>query len=264
MKATIDRKTLAKALTAAYAAVPKRRSTLPALEGFLLRAENHHLTITGNNLEQAVICRVPATITKVGSAVVPAKALLGTITNSKEDSVALSVTGKALQVTAGRATSKLEGSDPKDYPPVPRAPRSMKPINGLLEAMHQVAFAAATDQSRLVLTTVAIMPTDKGTDVATADGFRLAVHSLKGKYPKALVPRETVLLAHKLLQGQDDVRMAVSEGSPPRLFFQAGDTTIVSQLVEGTFPNYTLLIPKDGTPLYFKIGVLPDVGCCWR
>jgi DNA polymerase-3 subunit beta len=120
----------------------------------------------------------------------------------------------------------------------------------LREAITQVVFSAATDDSRPVLTGVDIVVEGDQLTLAAADGFRLAVRTLKLKKKVAekqevIVPAKALAELNRLLQDQDEPVQMTFNKNKTQVMFRLKDVELVAQLIQGTFPDYSRLIPKD-------------------
>lgn len=201
MKATVKTLELRAAIAKVGLAIPKR-ATLPVLKGVLLKAQDSHLLITGCDMEKLITAAVKARVTHGGALVVPVIILRELLGKIKADTITVETSKHTLKIEASGMVTSIEGQDPKDYPPIPRMPRAVRPAPHLVEAMNTVLFAAATETTRPVLTTVCVKPNGGTTDFVTADGFRLARLRVRGKYPNMLVPRDSVTVAGKVLSGE--------------------------------------------------------------
>ncbi len=230
------------------------RSTLPVAQNILIVAEESRLKLVATNLEMATTCWVGAKVEEEGSITVPAR-LLGEFVNSLPNelvSIEMPAGGRTVQFTCGRFQAHMNGIDADDFPPVPEVGESMTAeigADGLREGIVRVAMAAATDESRPVLTGINLEFEGERLTLAAADGFRLAVYrmplsrAVEGK-TTIIVPARTLTEIHRLLGEQEEpVYVAVNEQRSQALF-RLNSAEIVTQLIQGTFPNYSQVIPQ--------------------
>jgi DNA polymerase-3 subunit beta len=229
------------------------RSTLPILANVLLAAEHGRLKLGATNLEMAITTWVAAEAAKDGTLTVPARPLTEFVATLPEDEdVTLSATGTKARVASGKTEATLHGMDAEDFPVVPSIAGDplIKIEPSLLKSMvDQVAFAAATDDSRPVLAGVLFRLDPGKLTMAAADGFRLAVReqdvAFAGQPTSVIVPAKTLVAVARLVEGSDDpVEISVSDNRSQALF-RAENVEVVSRLVDGNFPNYGQIIPKE-------------------
>ncbi|MBN2404937.1 MAG: DNA polymerase III subunit beta [Coriobacteriia bacterium] len=230
------------------------RSTLPVAQNILIVAEESRLKLVATNLEMATTCWVGAKVEEEGSITVPAR-LLGEFVSSLPNelvTIEMPTGGRTVQFTCGRFQAHMNGIDADDFPPVPQVGEAMTAeigADGLREGVVRVAMAAATDESRPVLTGINLEFEGERLTLAAADGFRLAVYRLplsravSGK-TTVIVPAKTLIEIHRLLGDQEEpVYVAVNEQKSQALF-RLNSAEVVTQLIQGTFPNYSQVIPQ--------------------
>ena len=234
------------------------RATLPVTQNVLLSIDQSMLRLSATNLEIAMTTWIGAMVEDEGSITVPAR-LLGEFINSlPTERVDLDIDpdSKVLKVTCGRAQANIHGTDASEFPPVPTVEEELAAQIDpqiLKTAITRVAFAAATEESRPVLTGVEMKLDGDRFVMAAADGFRLAVHNgtlLRGVDTETtvIVPSRTLNELSRLLGDQEEpVEMMMAPSARQAMFRIRGAETVevVSQLLQGTFPNYEQLIPKS-------------------
>lgn len=255
MKATTQRGVLLEILGKVKAAVSSQ-AALPVCRTILLRAEKGRLSATANNLEACLTGACTATVGRTGAVCAPVKPLEAFLKAATTDLVTLSVVGKRqLRVDAGIVVTTLEGHEAEDFPPVPRAKGKAVQILGLPKALKEVAYAMATEESRPVLRGVCLNPTGNGkVELAASDGYRLAVTSVKAKSSlgeQVIIPLSAVKLLTQLMP--KNVTMTVT---PKGVAFEGNGLALFSQRVDGKFPDYHQLIPKNGRVLKVDVGDL--------
>ena len=159
------------------------RTTLPITQSVLLVAEESRLKLSATNLEIALSCWVGAKVEEDGAMVVPARLLSEFVSGLPNDKLDLTTTGQRnqMELKCARIEARIAGQNPEDFPPIPEVGEgSTWKIDPevLRKALSRVVFAAATDESRPVLTGVYTEIEGDTMTLAAADGFRLAVHTL--------------------------------------------------------------------------------------
>src|SRR5216684_4683787 len=183
MKVSCLQENLAKGLGIVGRAVAVR-STLPITANVLLATDNGRLRLAATNLEIALSHWMGAKIEEEGAITVPARLLQDFVNSLPNEQIDLELSPRAKQVklTCARNSASIGGLDADDFPPIPTVESessiSLNP-DPLKRAITQVVFAAATDDSRPVLTGVHLDLDERQMTMAAADGFRLAVHHLE-------------------------------------------------------------------------------------
>jgi DNA polymerase-3 subunit beta len=253
MKVSVLQENLAQGLNIVSRAVSPR-STLPVLSNVLVATDEGRLRLSATNLELGITCWIGAKIEEEGSTTVPARTfteLVGTLSGQQVE-MSLSVRTQTLNVHSGTSNTDLKCIDSQEFPPMP-SPESDDGIKikvtQLKEMIHQVAFAASTDEARPILTGVLVTIEGGHLTMAAADGFRLSVRktelpSTTARSVVAVVPARALSeLARIASDGDQEVEMILPPGRG-QVVFQMKDIQLVSQLIEGTFPDYEQIIPK--------------------
>ena len=231
------------------------RTTLPITNNVLLSIDQSRLKLVATNLEMAISCWIGAKVEEEGEITVPARLLtefVNSLPNDKID-ISLSPRTKTLELKCARFEARISGIDAKDFPPIPAVDEGITTrieVEALRQAINQVAFAAASEESRPVLTGVDAQFDNDLLTLAAADGFRLAVYKLPLTTPvsekaEVIIPARTLAELNRLMaDGQEAVDITVNTNKSQALF-RLKDTELVSQLVQGAFPQYTQLIPQS-------------------
>jgi DNA polymerase-3 subunit beta len=231
------------------------RTTLPITNNILITTDQSRLKLAATNLEMAITCWIGAKIEEEGAITVPARLLtefISSLPNDKID-ISLSPRTKTLELKCARFEARISGVDAKDFPPIPKVEEGVTTkleVNVLQQGINQVAFAAAIEESRPVLTGVDAQFKDDLLTLAAADGFRLAVFRLPLATPveeptEAIIPARTLAELNRLIADQEEAVEITVNPNKSQALFRLKDIEIVSQLVQGTFPNYTQLIPQS-------------------
>jgi DNA polymerase III subunit beta len=231
------------------------RTTLPITNNVLLSAEEGRLKLVATNLEMAISCWIGAKIEEEGSITVPARLLTEFVSSLPSDTISINLSPqtKTLGLKCARFEARISGVDAKDFPPIPSIDDGITTkieVEALRQGINQVVFAAATEESRPVLTGVDAQ-FDGGTlTLAAADGFRLAVlkvpitNSVSQK-TEVIIPARTLSELNRLIGDQEETVDITLNPNKSQILFRLKSVELVSQLVQGTFPNYSQLIPKS-------------------
>ncbi len=229
------------------------RTQLPVLSNCLLEANKEGLILSATDLELGLRIKVAAKVEKEGRITVPAKMLLEFLGTTNPGKVQLKLDGEALQVTAGVYSAKLQTMPVDEFPqlsvPTEESLLGELEAKALGGAVGRVIFASAKDSLRPVLTGVLWEVGREQVKLVATDGFRLATEevSFRGKKEKTilLVPARVTAELVKIGEGE-----AIKVGHLPdssQVYFEVGDIFVVSQLIEGNFPDYQRIVPKEFT-----------------
>ena len=259
MKLSIERATLLKALAQAQSVV-ERRNTIPILANVLIEAEGDQASFRATDLDIEVVDRCPATVERAGATTVSAVTLHDIVRKLPEGAlVTLSDDPGAgrLVIEAGRSNFKLATLPREDFPVMATSEYGTNfaaPAPVLRRLFDKAKFAISTEETRYYLNGV-YMHAATGEDgpvlrcVAT-DGHRLAridadLPAEAEGMPGVIVPRKTVAELRKLLD-DDDAVIAVSV-SETKVRFATPEVTLTSKVIDGTFPDYSRVIPMNNT-----------------
>ncbi len=231
------------------------RTTLPITNNVLLASDQGRLKLVATNLEMAISCWIGAKVDEEGAVTVPAKLITEFVASLPADKIDMALTpkGKTLNLKCARFEARISGVDAKDFPPIPKLEDGLVTkveLTALKQAVAQVVFAAAADESRPVLTGVNAEFEGSTLTLAAADGFRLAVFKLplaqavNEKYV-VIIPSRTLAELSRLAGEQEEAVEIKVNSQKSQIMFKLKDIEIVSQLVQGNFPQYSQLIPQS-------------------
>jgi DNA polymerase-3 subunit beta len=256
MKLECLQENLAEGLTVVGRVVPTK-STLPVLSNVLLSTRDGELQLTANNLELSVAHRVPAAIAREGEITLPSRLLsdyVALLDHGQKVELDLNSKTHKVHLACGRYEANVAGIDAEDFPPIPAVSGGTSfsiPAGVLKEAINEVVFAAAPDDTRPVLAGVLLKMGGGSLTLAAADGFRLAVRTVElpeaGPDLQMIVPAKTLIEVARLLgSAADDDQVAINTTpNGNQIYFAFGKTEITSRLIEGQFPDYQRIIPPD-------------------
>jgi DNA polymerase-3 subunit beta len=259
MKISCLQENLAKGLATVGRAVATR-STLPVLSNILLQSDEGRLRLAATNLEVGVNCWIGARVEEEGSTTVPARLLTEFVNSlpSGQIDMELNERSQTLNLKCARYEANIKGIDANEFPDVPTA-ESINGQNNLhLEAetfkqmIDQVVFAAATDESRPILTGVLAQFHQGGLTLAAADGFRLSVSSADvgvdlDETTSTIIPARALAELSRVSVDQEEPIELILTPQRNQIVFHLSSTDLVSQLIEGTFPDYNQIVPKTHT-----------------
>jgi DNA polymerase-3 subunit beta len=229
------------------------RTTLPITQHVLLASDGGRLKLSATNLEIAISTWVGSEIVEEGAITVPARLLTDFVNSLTRQTIEVkSISpGRGIELKGDRVQATINGNDANEFPPIPSVGEgtvTQVDPKALREAIHQVVFAAAAEDSRPVLTGVNVELDGDQLTLAAADGFRLAVHYAKVLQPvpealSVIVPARTLSEVERLIEGDDPIDIVITP-QRSQILFRMKNTEVVSQLLQGTFPNYSQLIPQ--------------------
>lgn len=254
MKVTVLQENIARGLGIVSRAVSPR-STLPVLANIMIASDEGRLRLSATNLEMGITCWIAARIEDEGSTTVPARTLADLVNTLPGDQVALTLDAstQTLNLRSGTSTNDIKGIDAQEFPPMPVPDMEgavQLNVVDFREMIHQVAFSASTDEARPVLMGVLVVVEGDRITMAAADGFRLSVRTATLSAPapqpiNIIVPARALNeLARIASDGEESVLMVVPKGRG-QVVFRVKDVELVSQLIDGTFPDYQQIIPRS-------------------
>jgi DNA polymerase III subunit beta len=255
VKVSCLQENLQRALTQVSRAVATK-TALPVLSNVLLSAEQGRLKIAATDLHIGITTWIPAAIEEEGKVTVDARLLNEFVNTLPSEAVELSASKDraVLKLRCGRTTADINGTDAEDFPVMPTISDDAVIIEvdpgQLREMIAQVELAAAADDSRPVLAGVLTRIEGKKITMAAADGFRLAVREgeLAVDGPdklEAIVPAKALRELARIVGDQSEpVKIAITP-MQSQLLAEAGQTEFLSSLIEGSFPDFKQIVPRD-------------------
>ena len=233
------------------------RSTLPITQNILLSAEESRLKLSATNLEMATTCWIGAKVEQEGTITIPARLLIDFVNSLPNEliEITLPANSHTLELKSGRFQAHINGIAAEDFPPIPQVSDGLITnieVDALREGIAQVVFVAATEESRPVLTGINIEFDGSELNLAAADGFRLAVHKITLGSPVSekstvIIPARTLNELNRLLADQEEPVEITINQQKSQVLFRLKDAELVSQLIQGSFPNYSQVIPQSYT-----------------
>ena len=250
MKFTITREKLQEGLGAVAASVPTK-TTLPVLSNILVEATRDGLRLSGTDLDIAVSTTIPASVDQEGAITLPARKLVEIVRELPSAAIRITSSGEQrVAIECGKSKFKLLGLPKEEFPAFPGVKFEAGwrvPAKDLQKLISHVAFAASTEESRPILNGVLWeLKNDRMRMVAT-NGHRLARMDVPvvgggGQQADLIVPPKALDQIKRLFASADEVELARSDN---HLGFRSAATQVFTRLIEGPYPNYEQVIPRE-------------------
>ena len=244
------------------------RTTLPITQNVLISTDQSRLKLSATNLEIAISTWIGAQIEEEGSITAPARLLTEFVASLPSERIDITTSNQptSLSVQCARFQAQINGTDAEDFPPIPTVESGVVgkvEARALRDAITYVAFAAATEDSRPVLTGIKVEIAGDGFTFAAADGFRLAVYKGKLVEPPSedvsfIIPARALQEISRLIGGQEEPIEFTVTPSKSQALFRLDNIEVVTQLIQGTFPNYAQLIPKSYETVVAEVANDPE------
>jgi DNA polymerase III subunit beta len=252
MRVTVERAALLKALGHVQSVV-ERRNTIPILSNVLLDAKDGALTLTATDLDLAIVEAAPAQTSIAGATTVAAHTLFDIARKLPEGAQVELATGDGrLALAAGRSRFQLQTLPREDFPAIAEGDLPfgfLLPVATMRQMVDKTKFAISTEETRYYLNGIFMHVTEEAKPALRAvatDGHRLARVAIDRPdgavgMPDVIIPRKAVTELRKLLdEAEGDVRVQLSA---TRIRFSLANAVLSSRLIDGTFPDYSRVIP---------------------
>jgi len=247
IKLLLSQSDLLKGLNTVASALPPR-TILPALTNVLLETDKDQLHLAATDLDTTITTRIPATVTTSGSVALPGRKLHEIVRELPSGDISISGTGNRISITCGSSSFVVAGSARDSYPELPHASDAAGtglPVALLSSAIRRTSYAVAKEDYRPSLNGALWKLGPEGLEMVATDGHRLArIHlgevTSSNRFEAIVAPKALNLLARLAEEGEATVRFQGSQIS-----FEFGPTVIYSRTIEGPYPPYEKVIPKD-------------------
>ncbi|MBI5880302.1 MAG: DNA polymerase III subunit beta [Chloroflexi bacterium] len=253
MKVSCLQENLQKGLSLVSRAVSSR-STLPVLNNILIATDQSRLKLAATDLTIGITTWIGAKVEEEGTTTVPAKLLAEFVNSlpSERIDMDLTVRTQTLNLKCSRYESNIKGLDAQDFPIIPSPGTENKVLlepATLRSIINQVAFAAASDESRPVLTGVLARFEEGKMSLAAADGFRLSVRkgpvaSGSAGVASVIIPARALIELSRIIGDDEEPVEVTITKNRNQAVFHTSHTELVTQLVEGNYPDVLGLVPK--------------------
>lgn len=227
------------------------RAQLPVLAAVKIEATNTGLTLTGTDLEIGIVRKLGAKVEIAGVVAVPGKMFSEILSTLSPGKITLELKEGNLLIKSVGFSGKLAVMEIADYPSLPGEPGSGAATTGktLSSSIENVVFASARDSLRPVLTGM-LLDVGKSLKMVATDGFRLAVDTLaieggENIGRSILIPGRAAGEVSKIFK-ESELKIGYLEETRQAIFWD-GETMLVSQVIEGNFPDYQKILPKEFT-----------------
>lgn len=230
------------------------RTTLPILHNFLMEAKDNKLKLVRTDMEMATVHYIPAEVEEEGSITVPMKEfseIIKNLPNDKEINL-FSDENNKFHIKSGKSKFWVIGTPKSEYPAIPEVEKNNSVVLDPLELQKMVektAFSASTQETRYILNGLLWNNTAEKFEIVATDGGRLALAShapLPGsKEFKIIIPTKILTEVCRFIgiaKPEKDAKIEVNVSSN-QVSFMMNETTFISRLIEGNFPNYNQVIP---------------------
>lgn len=228
-------------------------NTLPVLNNILIKAEGKRLFFASTNLEIAITCSIEADVRSEGAITVPAKLLTGYVALLNDEKVEISlVDGVNLSLKCASSNTKIKCIGADEFPLIPKIEGGegfKVATNVLHDAITETVFSASMNTSRPVLSGVFVSSVENSVKFVATDSYRLAekivgsLQNLKGEI-SCIVPARTMMELSKILARAEEKETEVVV-SKNQILFKVSGVELISRLIEGKFPDYEKIIPKE-------------------
>ncbi len=249
MQFTVTQENFSKALSSVGRAASSRAG-LPILANVLLRTDNNRLLIAATNLEIASTQYIGAKVTAQGEVTVPAKILSEYVSNLPKKTIEVTVKQNNITLVCDGYTSTIRGASAEEFPELPAINEQQSVtyqlnIADFKQTISQVIFACSNDATRPVLTGVLWHSFEGDLYAAGTDGYRLAERKMVKTTSNlsAIVPSSTLQEVVRLIHEDIDQVDVLFDDTQVR--FRLGDNEVTSRLIDGKYPDYRQLIPKN-------------------
>ena len=235
------------------------KAQLPILSNMLLKATREGLQILATNLETGVNIKIGAKIDKEGEITIPAKIFTEIVSSLSTERIDLEVVENTLKLTTNSYQATLNGLPATEFPKFPHYASEdlfSLPAEKLLEAINQVAFAAATDDSRPILTGILFELEGKDLSLVATDGYRLSLKKVAVNSPvkekiSLIIPARSLIEVSRVLEEEKEKKEKILKmgftKEQNQVVFVFPEIELFSRVIEGTFPDYQKIIPNSFT-----------------
>lgn len=249
MELSVTQENFSRALSA-VSRVASSKAGLPILSNILLRTEGNRLLVAATNLEIAATYYVGAKVVKQGSLTLPARLITEFVASLPKGTVDLKTKGALMTISAENYLSVLNGVDAEEFPELPAIDEKKAVAYTIAspdfkQAINQTIITTSNDSTRPVLTGVYWHSIDGSLVLAGTDGYRLAERTLMKSKSQiaAIVPTSSLQEVLRTINDTIDTIDVLFDDTQVR--FRVGDAEVTSRLIDGNYPDYRQLIPKE-------------------
>jgi DNA polymerase-3 subunit beta len=249
MKLSCTQEKLNKALNIVNRIVSPR-GTLPVLNNILVKTDNGQLRFSATDLEIGINTWIGAKIDEEGAITIPSRLMSDFVNTNNDETIKLEQKDTTLSLKSAKYEANIKGIEAGEFPLIPdvkKDPQIELNSKDLKVAIDQVAFSAATDETRPVLTGVLLKAKDNELKLVATDSYRLAEKTIKlekkvSEEINIIIPQRTMHELSRIISSYESkVEIRIGEN---QIQFNFDEIQLVSRLLEGSFPDYDQIIPK--------------------
>jgi len=249
MKVSILRENLSRGLNIVGRMI-KQRATLPVLSNIMLATDKGRLKLISTDLESAITCWIGAKIDEEGAVTIPARTIIDYLTSTSDETIKLDARGADIHIISAHHQATIKGIEAGEFPVIPEVKGDVAlkfESSQLKQAIFSTSIAAALDETRPVLAGLYFKGRVNSLHIVETDSYRLAEYKIEApKLPASIdviIPSRTALeLARVLPDDESEVAFSVGENQAE---FRLKDVNFLSRQIEGAFPDYEQIIPKE-------------------
>jgi DNA polymerase-3 subunit beta len=248
MKLTVEKQTLSNAL-AKISGVVEKRNTIAILSNVAFTAKDNKLTLRVTDLDIEATTSIEADVAEDGNGTVALDLLSKVVKGMSDSPVAMVSDGERLRVSSGRSKFNFATLSIGDFPDIATPEYTATftlDADTLKHLLDNAAFAMSNEATRFFLNGIYLHRTEDGITAVATDGHRLAKvwsSDCMDEFPAVIIPRKAVNELRKVVDS-GDVEISVSDN---KIRFILDNAEIISKVIDGTFPDYERVIPKDNT-----------------
>ncbi|MBX4206253.1 DNA polymerase III subunit beta [Candidatus Parcubacteria bacterium] len=230
-----------------------KNSSLPILSGFLLEAEGSSLIVKSTNLDIGLSVTIPVKVTEPGKVAVPAHVTSAFISSLMKDrTISFATKDQVLEIKTASTKTSIKTLPADEFPVIPEISEDSAfsmPVRDFIFGIRSVIYAAATGSIKPELSSIAVIHEGDFLVFAATDSFRLAEKKIRIKkmphFKQILIPQKNALEIVKIFdRGEEEMDISISEH---QIALRSGGIYLTSRIIEGTFPDYRQIIPKEKT-----------------
>lgn len=250
MKVTCKRENLVKGLNIVSRMV-KQRATLPVLGNILLSSDDGRLKLSVTDLEASIVTWIGAKIDEEGAITVPARTFFDYLSASSDEVVSMNAKNSDVALKSARSQATIKGILAEEFPIIPHVNSKNTitiPAVELKNAIFAVSSCAAPDETRPVLSGILFRALNENLYIVATDSYRLSEKKLtitkpQSQFADIIIPQRTAIELARILP-DDDQSVVLSVGENQAQFV-CDDIVFLSRQIEGNFPDYQQIIPKE-------------------
>ncbi|MGI6220880.1 MAG: DNA polymerase III subunit beta [Coriobacteriales bacterium] len=227
------------------------RSTLPILSGVYIKAQDGSILLQTTDLETSVRVSTPALVENEGETVVPGKLISELVKTLPEAAVSCSLDGEQFIIECLSSRFSMKTMQAKDFPAFPEveaAESIVIPAGRASEMVKKVSKAVSRDESHMILTGINVVAEGENISMVATDSYRLAIDESSienhdGTF-QLVIPGSVLDDVCRLLGKEDSLEIGYNDN---QILFKFGQSTFVTRKLEGNYPNYKQIIPKEKT-----------------